>query len=99
MTVTLLAIALMWAVTYGPRLLGLNLGHVRLPPFWEAFLRFVPLSIFPALLVPDVLNSPEWPQRLLGCVAAALLLRRTGQLAAGILGGFGVYWLARLALH
>ncbi|GHG03107.1 hypothetical protein GCM10017783_14260 [Deinococcus piscis] len=92
----LAVILLMWLVTYLPRWLGLNLGHLQLPAFWQAFLRFVPVSVFPALLVPDVLGSPEWPQRLMGCVVAVALLLRTRQLALGILGGFAAYWLARV---
>ena len=57
-------ILLMWLATYPARLLGLSLGSLRLPPFWLAFLRFVPVSVFAALIVPDVLGSPEWPRRL-----------------------------------
>ena len=57
-------IALMWLVTYPSRLLGLSLGRLNLPPFWLAFLRFVPVSVFAALIVPDVLGSPEWARRL-----------------------------------
>lgn len=49
----------MWAVTYPARWLGLNLGHLKLPPFWQAFLWYVPVSIFAALIVPDVLNAPD----------------------------------------
>ena len=94
----LLVIALMWLVTYPARLLGLSLGGLRLPPFWLAFLRFVPVSVFAALIVPDVLGSPEWPLRLIGCAAGGALMWRTGNLALGILGGFGAYWAARALL-
>ncbi|BDP42414.1 hypothetical protein DAETH_23830 [Deinococcus aetherius] len=90
-------ILLMWAVTYPARLLGLSLGRLRLPPFWLAFLRFVPVSVFAALIVPDVLGSPEWPRRLVGCAVGGLLMWRTRHLALGILGGFAAYWAARLA--
>ncbi|EYB67816.1 branched-chain amino acid transport [Deinococcus phoenicis] len=88
---------LMWLVTYPARLLGLSLGRLKLPPFWLAFLRFVPVSVFAALIVPDVLGSPEWPRRLVGCAVGVGLMWRTRNLALGILGGFGAYWLARLA--
>ncbi|WP_104991878.1 AzlD domain-containing protein [Deinococcus sp. NW-56] len=93
----LLVIALMWLVTYPARLLGLSLGGLRLPPFWLAFLRFVPVSVFAALIVPDVLGSPEWPRRLPAALVGALLLWRTRHLALGILGGFAAYWLVRVA--
>lgn len=93
-----LVIGLMWLVTYPARLLGLSLGRLNLPPFWLAFLRFVPVSVFAALIVPDVLGSPEWPRRLPAALIGALLMWRTRSLALGILGGFAVYWAVRVAL-
>ncbi|MFT2720219.1 AzlD domain-containing protein [Deinococcus sp. A31D244] len=92
-----LVIGLMWAVTYPARLLGLSLGRLNLPPFWLAFLRFVPVSVFAALVVPDVLGSPEWPRRIVAALAGGLLMWRSRNLALGILGGFAAYWAARLA--
>lgn len=92
-----LVLLLMWAVTYPLRLLGLSLGRLQLPPFWLNFLKFVPVSVFAALVVPDVLGSPEWARRLVGALAGGLLIWRTRHLALGILGGFAAYWLARVA--
>ncbi|WP_291429563.1 AzlD domain-containing protein [Deinococcus sp.] len=92
-----LVIGLMWAVTYPARLLGLSLGRLNLPPFWLAFLRFVPVSVFAALVVPDVLGSPEWPRRIVAALSGGLLMWRSRNLALGILGGFAAYWAARLA--
>lgn len=92
----LVTIALMWAVTFPVRWLGLNLGRIRLPPFWLAFLRFVPISVFAALIVPDVLGSAEWPRRVVAALLGGALMWRTRNLALGILGGFGAYWAARL---
>lgn len=91
-----LVILLMWAVTYAARFVGLSLGRLELPPFWLAFLRFVPVSVFAALIVPDVLGSPEWARRLIGAAVGGALLWRTRNLALGILGGFAAYWAARL---
>ena len=88
-------IMLMWAVTYPARWLGLNLGRVRLPPFWLAFLGFVPVSVIAALIVPEVLGSPEWPRRLFACAVGGLIVWRSGNLALGILGGFAAYWAVR----
>ncbi|MFC4639768.1 AzlD domain-containing protein [Deinococcus hohokamensis] len=90
-----LVIALMWAVTYPARWLGLSLGRLKLPPFWQAFLEYVPVSVFAALVVPDVLGSAEWPRRLVACVVGGVLMWRTRQLALGLLGGFAAYWMAR----
>ncbi|AXG99122.1 AzlD domain-containing protein [Deinococcus wulumuqiensis] len=92
---TTVILLLMWAVTYPMRLLGLSLGGVRLPPFWLNFLKFVPVSVFAALVVPDVLGSPEWTWRLPAALVAGLLIWRTRNLGAGILAGFAAYWLVR----
>ncbi|AWN22423.1 branched-chain amino acid transport [Deinococcus irradiatisoli] len=92
---TLLTLLGMWAVTYAARLIGLGLGGVRLPPFWLAFLRFVPISVFVALIVPGISTSQDWPQQVLACAVGAALLWRTRALIWGILGGFAVYWLLR----
>ena len=53
--------------------------------------------MFAALVVPDVLGSPEWPRRIVGALAGGLLMWRSRNLALGILGGFAAYWAARLA--
>ncbi|GGK12216.1 hypothetical protein GCM10008955_01810 [Deinococcus malanensis] len=90
-----LIILMMWAVTYPARLLGLSLGRLHLPPFWLAFLQFVPVSVFAALVVPDVLGSPEWARRLVACVVGGALMWRTRHLGMGLLGGFAAYWAAR----
>lgn len=94
-TTILLTLLGLWAVTYPSRWLGLNLGHLKLPPFWQAFLRYVPISVFAALIVPDVLSAADWPRRLVACTVAALLLWRTRALVWGIVGGYGVYWLLK----
>lgn len=85
----------MWAVTFVSRYLGLSLGGVRLPPFWLAFLRFVPISVFAALVVPDIASAPDALRRAVAALLCALLIWRTRQLALGILGGFAGYWLLR----
>lgn len=90
-----LTILAMWAVTFAARYAGLSLSSVQLSPFWLAFLRFVPVSVFSALIAPDLLGSSEWPRRVVGAVVAALLLWRSRNLALGILGGFAAYWAAR----
>ena len=92
---TTVILLLMWAVTYPMRLLGLSLVGVRLRPFWLNFLKFVPVSVFAALVVPDVLGSPEWTWRLPAALVAGLLIWRTRNLGAGILAGFAAYWLVR----
>lgn len=85
----------MWGVTLASRLLGLSLGGLRLPPFWLAFLRYVPISVFAALVVPDVVSAPDALRRAAAALLCAVLIWRTRQLALGILGGFAGYWLLR----
>lgn len=88
-------ILLMWLVTFLPRWIGLNLSHIELSPFWHTFLRFVPISVFAAIIVPTVLGSPEWPRQIIACLIGGLLVWRTSNLSIGIIGGFIAYWLAR----
>ena len=92
---TFLTLLGMWAVTYAARLAGLSLGNVRLSPFWLAFLRFVPISVFAALIVPDIATSADWPRQLIACAVAAFLFWKTRAIAWGILGGFALYWVVR----
>lgn len=89
-------ILLAWAITFAFRYAGLSLHGLRLPPFWLAFLRFVPISVFAALVVPDVVRAPDWPWRLIACALSALVLWRFRALWLGLLVGFGAYLLLRL---
>ena len=89
---TLLTILLMAAVTYGPRLLGLSLSRVTLPPFWTRFLQFVPVAVFAALVVPALPKAGETPVRLIAAGAAALVLWRVRSLWLGLLVGLAVFW-------
>lgn len=91
----LLSMLGMWAVTFASRYLGLSLGHLKLPPFWLAFLRYVPISVFAALVVPGVVGAPDAPRRALAALLAGLLMWRTRQLVVGLLGGFAGYWALR----
>ena len=89
---TVLTILLMALVTYGPRLLGLSLAKVSLPPFWTRFLQFVPVAVFAALIVPALPSSGETPIRLVAAGIAALVLWRVQSLWFGLLVGMVVFW-------
>ena len=89
---TLLTILLMAVVTYGPRLVGLSLSKVSLPPFWIRFLRFVPVAVFAALIVPALPKAGETPVRLIAAGVAALVLWRVRSLWLGLLVGMIVFW-------
>lgn len=87
----------MAAITYATRYAGLRLTALRLPPFWLAFLRFVPISVFTALIAPALTGSGgEGLPRILAAVLAALLIWRSRQLWLGLLAGMGAFWLLRL---
>ncbi len=86
----------MCAVTFGSRLVGLSL-RTALPPFWLRFLRFVPIAVFAALIVPEIPGSSgETGIRVVSALLAALVAWRTRQLWLTVLVGFGIFWLFKL---
>lgn len=89
---TSLTILLMALVTYLPRLAGLSLTGLTLPPFWTRFLRFVPIAVFAALVVPALPSPGETPVRLVAAGVAALALWRFGSLWFGLLVGMMAFW-------
>ena len=89
---TVLTIVLMALVTYGPRLLGLSLSGLTLPPFWLRFLQFVPVAVFAALVVPALPSGGETPIRLVAAVFATLVFWRAQSLWLGLLVGMAVFW-------
>lgn len=91
----LVTILLMAAVTFGSRLAGLSL-RAELPPFWSRFLRFVPVAVFAALVVPALPGDlGEWPERLAAAALAAIATWRTRQLWVGLAVGLAAFWLLR----
>lgn len=89
---TVLTIVLMALVTYLPRLAGLSLASFVLPPFWTRFLRFVPIAVFAALVVPALPNADETPIRLVAATVAAFVFWRVRSLWLGLLVGMVVFW-------
>lgn len=89
---TVVTIFLMALVTYLPRLAGLSLANVTLPPFWTRFLRFVPVAVFAALITPALPNADETPLRLVAAGIAALVLWRVRSLWLGLLVGMAAFW-------
>lgn len=87
-----LTIVLMALVTYVPRLLGVSLPRLELPPFWSRFLGFVPIAVFAALVVPELPKGNETPIRLVAAVVAALAFWRVRALWFGLLVGMVVFW-------
>ena len=86
----------MCAVTFGSRLAGLML-RAPLPPFWLRFLRFVPISVFAALIVPAIPGDQgESIIRILASLLAAFVAWRTRILWLTVLVGFGTFWVLKL---
>jgi len=89
----------MAVLTYATRWVGLRFTTLRLPPFWLDFLRFVPVAVFAALVVPSLSGPPgQTPARLLAAGAAALVLWRSGRMWLGLLVGLGAFWALRALL-
>lgn len=85
----------MAAATYGPRLLGLSLARLTLPPFWGRFLNFVPVAVFAALVVPALPRGEETPVRLVAALLATLVFWRVRSLWLGLLVGMAAFWALR----
>ena len=91
-----LTVAGMFAVTFGSRLIGLCL-RAPLPQFWMRFLRFVPVSVFAALVAPNLAGDRgEWLVRYLAAGTAAFVAWKSKQLWAAILSGMVLFWVLRL---
>ena len=89
----------MAVITYATRWVGLRFTALRLPPFWLDFLRFVPVAVFAALVVPSLSGPPgQTPARLLAAAAAALALWRFGRMWLGLLVGLCAFWALRSLL-
>lgn len=90
-----LALAGSVAVTFGSRLAGLLLRR-ELPPFWLAFLHFVPIAVFAALVTPSLAGERgEGELRAAAALVTALAAWRSRNLAVALAAGLATFWLAR----
>jgi branched-subunit amino acid transport protein len=89
----------MAVITYATRWVGLRFTGLQLPAFWLDFLRFVPVAVFAALVVP-ALPGPagQTPARVLAAGVAALVLWRTGRMWLGLVVGLAAFWALRTLL-
>ncbi len=93
----MLVILGMAAVTFVPRYLGLRLAGRAVPAFWLRFFRFVPIAVFPALIVPELAGlHAGLPSRVIALVVAAVVLLRWRITWAALLVGMAAFWLLRL---
>ena len=92
-------IAGMALVTYLTRAPLLVLLHGDLPVWLARWLRFVPIAVFTALVVPPFVapvRRPELSLRLLIGVVAAVVAWRTRQIYAAIVAGLLVFGALRM---
>jgi branched-subunit amino acid transport protein len=96
---TFFLIISMAAVVYACRLSGFVLRPARTGGDWQAYLQFVPIAVFSAFVVPDMLHDPGF----LGIKVAALAVAggvvwRTHRAGFSIVLGLGVLWLFTLVV-
>jgi branched-subunit amino acid transport protein len=95
--VLVLAVAI---ATYATRLSGFLLRDRVVPPALDAFLDYVPIAAFAALLTPGLgLTNGQLLPRLIGAAVAALVVLRTRQLWAGLAAGMAVFWCVSALFH
>jgi len=86
------------AVVYACRLSGFLVTPGDAPHWWQAYLRFVPISVFSALIVPSMMRDPELLGiKVVAFAVAALVIWKTRRFEVSILSGLGALWLLTLA--
>ncbi|MGI9252542.1 MAG: AzlD domain-containing protein [Thermomicrobiales bacterium] len=85
------------AVTYLTRITGFALVGKEIPPFFDRFLRMVPVAAFAALTAPDLVHGTSPPARIVAAIACAALIVRTRKLWLGLLAGMAVFAALRVA--
>ncbi|MFZ5634602.1 MAG: AzlD domain-containing protein [Bacillota bacterium] len=84
-----LVVLAMGAVTYIPRMLPLVLlNNIKLPPYVNSFLQFIPFAALSALVFPGALYSTgNVGSAAAGCAAAAALALLRVNIMVVVLGG------------
>jgi predicted branched-subunit amino acid permease len=90
----IMPILLIAALVYLCRLSGFTLQSVNTSPFWEHFLRFVPISVFTALVVSSLYRDTSvLSVRVFALAITGLVAWRTRHLNWSILAGLATLWL------
>ena len=90
----LLVFASVTALIFTYRFAGFAVNICRLSLFWERFLRFVPISVFAALVVSSLYKDNQTlGVKLVALAVAGMVMWRTRQLWLSILIGLGTLWL------
>ncbi len=91
---TLPMIAVLAALVYLCRLGGFALQAAQTSPFWELFLRFVPISVFTTLVVSSLYQETGISGvKVMALGVAGLVVWRTRHVTLSMLVGFVVLWL------
>lgn len=96
----LLAVFLMFLVTYLPRMIPFVFLRKKIRSrFLRSLLQYVPYAVLAAMTIPDIFTSTASPvSAALGCAAALLLAWRGKSLLTVALGAVGVVFLAERAM-
>lgn len=80
--------------TWLARVGGFHIARRSLPPAIDRFLGWVPVGAFAALAAPGLVDGPgTFPARILGAIAAAVVISRVGPYWAALMAGMGIFWL------
>ncbi len=101
-----ITVSLIGLMTFGIRLSFIALaGRWQLPPQVEDALRYVPVAVLTAIVVPDLVYrngtldlSPDNARLIAGIIAIGIAWR-TRNILLTLLCGMSVLWILRFALH
>ncbi len=92
-----LVFASVTTLVFAYRFSGFTLNVRRVSPLLERFLRFVPVSVFAALVVSSLYNGGDsFDVKLIALVVAGAVMWRTRQLGLSILLGLAAVWILAL---
>ena len=98
---TILGMAL---VTYATRVTAMLALRGEVAPWLRSWLGYVPVAVFTALIVPQLLLNAQGDTRVFAIgpalpagVVGALVAWRTGNVLLTIAAGLGVFWLLNWA--
>ena len=89
----LLLFVIIAAATFAWRYAGFALKISQTSPFWEHFLRFIPISIFTALVMSGLYKDTELLRpELVALAIAGVVAWRTRQFGLSVISGLVVLW-------
>jgi branched-subunit amino acid transport protein len=84
----------MAVATYMTRLAGFTISTTRIPPWAGAFLRYVPIAAFAALVASGLHGDPgSIESRIAGATVAGIMMLWSRRLWIALVGGMTCYWV------